>query len=77
MSSMMTRKSKTAMKKSAPPVKTRNMDYPEKTKGSELAARLRKEANPLSEAKRIELFEKGMQIIYGGSGTKEKVGPGH
>ena len=53
------------------------MDYPEKTKGSELAARLRKEANPLSEAKRIELFEKGMQIIYGGSGTKEKVGPGH
>ena len=49
------------------------MQYPETTKGSGLAAGLRKEANTLTEQQRSDLFEKGMQIVYGGSAAKEKV----
>lgn len=47
--------------------------YPEKTKGSEAASNVRKLGNSWSERKREELFEQGMQIIYGGSGNKAKV----
>ena len=43
--------------------------YPEKTTGSVVAADFRKQANEWSEAERARLFEQGMQIIYGGSGT--------
>jgi len=43
--------------------------YPDKTTGSEVAAAVRKQANDLTEAQRAELFNQGMQIIYGGSGT--------
>jgi hypothetical protein len=60
------------MKKCVPQPKARNFEYPEHTKGSEMAARIRKEANALSDAERKELFRQGMQIIYGG-GTKEAV----
>jgi hypothetical protein len=49
-----------------------NFDYPATTKGSEAAARMRTQANRLSEAEREVLFKKGMQMIYGG--TKETVG---
>lgn len=46
--------------------------YPDKTTGSEVAAKIRKGANGWSEQKRAELFERGMQIIYGGPGNKVK-----
>ena len=41
------------------------------TRGERVAARIRKETNGLSEAKREELFKRGMQLIYGG-GTDRK-----
>ena len=47
--------------------------YPDKTTGSETASRVRKVANGWSEQKRSELFDRGMQIIYGGSGEKSKI----
>jgi hypothetical protein len=43
--------------------------YPNKTTGSEAAASVRKQANDWSEQQRAKLFEQGMQIIYGGSGS--------
>ena len=46
-------------------------NYPDQTPGSKLAAEVRKAANGLSEEKRDELFKRGMQVIYGGSGDKE------
>ena len=47
--------------------------YPDKTTGSEIAATGRKAANRWGDEKRSELFERGMQIIYGGTGPKAKV----
>jgi hypothetical protein len=47
------------------------MDYPDQTRGSKLAAEIRKKANGLSPRQRAEYFRKGMSIIYGGEGTKE------
>jgi hypothetical protein len=43
--------------------------YPKSTNGSKIAAHVRKKANEWPDAKRKELFERGMQIIYGGSGN--------
>lgn len=45
--------------------------YPDKTSGSAAAADIRKKANGLTDEERENLFKKGMQIIYGGNGTKE------
>ena len=56
---------------------TKNIVYPESTAGSKAAKRLRTEANKLSEQDRENLFKRGMQIIYGGTGTKEAVGARH
>jgi hypothetical protein len=47
--------------------------YPDRTTGSEVAASVRKGANRWSEDKRSDLFDRGMQVIYGGSGAKAKV----
>ncbi len=55
----------------------KNFVYPERTAGAKAAKRLRKEANKLSERERESLFKRGMQIIYGGTGTKETVGARH
>ena len=60
----------TGMKKVTPT--RRNFDYPAATKGGEAAARVRMQANRLSEARRELLFKKGMQLIYGGK--KENAG---
>ncbi|HZF01964.1 MAG TPA: hypothetical protein VE344_08720 [Methylomirabilota bacterium] len=60
------------MKKTASAGHRRNFDYPATTKGGERVARVRAEANRLSESERESLFKKGMQMIYGG--TKETVG---
>ena len=46
-------------------------DYPARTAGSKLAAEARAAVNGLSESEREELFKRGMQVIYGGSGEKE------
>lgn len=43
--------------------------YPKTTNGSKIAAQVRKKANGWTDAKRKELFDRGMQIIYGGSGN--------
>ena len=48
-------------------LKARNFVYPEETKGSKMAAKIRKEANSLTEQQREEYFKRGMQIIYGGN----------
>lgn len=55
----------------------KDVDYPDQTPGSKLAAEARKAANSLSEEKREELFKRGMQMIYGGSGDKEKARTRH
>jgi hypothetical protein len=57
--------------------RSKNFAYPETTSGARAAKRLRAEANKLTERQREDLFKRGMQIIYGGTGTKEKVGSGH
>jgi hypothetical protein len=44
----------------------RNFDYSVTTKGGETAAKVRAEANRLSESEREILFKKGMQMIDGG-----------
>lgn len=62
----------TASKKRA----TKNYVYPDATPGSDLAKKVRAKANKLSDAKRHDLFQRGMQIIYGGSSVKETVGSG-
>jgi hypothetical protein len=51
--------------------KPRKTGYPQETRGSEMAAEIRKQANSLSDEERDELFKQGMQIIYGGPGSKE------
>ena len=60
------------MKKTANAGHQRNLNYPASTKGSVAAAKVRAQANQLSESERETLFKKGMQLIYGGS--KETVG---
>ena len=57
-----------SMKRNIPKKST---DYPAQTEGSKLAAEARKAANGLSEQAREELFKRGMQVIYGGSGGKQ------
>ena len=44
------------------------IDYPKETRGSKVAAEMRKEANSLTDDAREDLFKRGMQIIYGGNG---------
>jgi hypothetical protein len=55
------------------PNATDGSSYPDKTTGSEAAASVRKAANRWGDSKRSSLFERGMQIIYGGTASKEKV----
>ncbi len=57
--------------------KSQNFIYPATTTGSEAAKRLRTETNKLSEQQRDDLFKRGMQIIYGGTGTKKALGARH
>ncbi len=52
-------------------MKTRNFEYPKETRGSKIARKVRTQANGLSDAKRQELFNAGMRMIYGGDVAKE------
>ena len=54
----------------------RNHTYPDATSGSKVAKKLRSETNKLTEAQRENLFQRGMQVIYGGTGTKQTAGSG-
>ena len=56
---------------------SKNHVYPENTSGSKTAKRVRTQANKLTESERESLFKRGMQIIYGGTGSKETVGARH
>ena len=56
---------------------SKNFVYPEITSGTRAARRVRAAANKLTERQRENLFKRGMQIVYGGTGTKETVGAGH
>jgi hypothetical protein len=56
---------------------SKNFVYPETTSGSRAGRRVRGQANKLTERQREALFKRGMQIIYGGTGTKKTVGAGH
>src|SRR5205814_1693500 len=67
---MASRKPRKSMSKCTPKAKKKNFAYPDTTKGSEIARRLREQANGLTESKRESLFEQGMQIIYGGPATE-------
>jgi hypothetical protein len=55
----------------------KNFVYPDTTAGAKAAKRLRTEASKLTERQREDLFNRGMQIIYGGTGKKEAVGARH
>lgn len=44
-------------------------NYPQNTKGSRMAAKLRKQANELTDEERESHFQAGMSIIYGGQQT--------
>ena len=57
-----------SMKRNTP---KKAVNYPAQTEGSLLATEARKAANGLSEQEREELFKRGMQVIYGGSGGKQ------
>ena len=52
------------MKKSASTGHQRNLNYPGSTKGSVTAAKVRAQANQLSEAERESLLKNGIQMIY-------------
>jgi hypothetical protein len=54
----------------------RNYDYPGKTRGSEIARRIRADANKLTASERTELHRRAMQLIYAGTGNKETVRSG-
>jgi hypothetical protein len=44
----------------------RKIAYPDETKGSRIAAAVRKEASKLTAEQRRELFKRAMVMIYGG-----------
>ena len=45
-----------------------NLTYPKTTEGSKIAAKARKHANTWTPEKRNEMFNRGMQVIYGATG---------
>jgi hypothetical protein len=69
------RGSKAAMM-SNKPSQSKNFVCPETTLGACAARRVCAEANKLTERQREDLSKRGMQIVYGGTGTEEKVGAG-
>jgi hypothetical protein len=44
----------------------KEIQYPEKTEGSEIAAQVRAKTNSLSEEEREHYLKIGMSVIYGG-----------
>jgi hypothetical protein len=63
------RKAATMARKHTPKAKAgvkKGTEYPTETKGSRMAAKLRKRANALTDEEREGHFHAGMSIIYGG-----------
>jgi hypothetical protein len=71
------KKSKMSTDKNCGAPQRKDFVYPDTTTGSETLKETRKEGNHWSAEKRAELFDRGMQIIYGGSGSKNKVRSRH
>ncbi len=61
------------------PVKreSQNFEYSDSSKGAELAKSVRASVNQESDQSREDLFEFGMQLIYGGQPPKKAVRPRH
>ena len=54
----------------------RNYEYPDQTRGSTVARRIRADANKLTAAERADLHRRAMQLIYAGTGNKQTVRSG-
>jgi hypothetical protein len=52
----------------------KTFDCPTETPGSKIARQNREKANSMTEEERQKHFNRGMQIIYGGSYTKQTAG---
>ena len=57
------------------PSRPKNFVYPDNTVGAKAARRVRAEANKLTEQQREDLFKRGMQIVYGGTGRAARDWP--
>jgi len=64
------------MKKGRPPqgkgMKKETQPTPEKSLGTDIAAKHRSQANTFSDEKRRQLLDRGLAIIYGGSDNAPK-----
>jgi hypothetical protein len=54
----------------------RSYDYPDKTRGSEMARRIRTDANKLTALERDEIHRRAMRLIYTGTANQETVRSG-
>ena len=63
------------MKKRAGKPAKKQIDYPEETEGSRLAAEIRQRCNKLTPDQRREHFEQAMAMIYGGDRTAKTSQP--
>lgn len=63
-----------ARKHAAKPAPKKVVEYPKETKGSRMAAKLRRQANNLTDEEREAHFRAGMAIIYG---TRQAAGARH
>ena len=52
--------------------RNRNYDYPDKTRGSEVARRIRRDASKLTASERTEIHRRAMRLIYAGTGNQDK-----
>jgi len=59
-----------------PAPKRKPLDYPVETRGSRVAASVRKEASRLTVEERRDLFKRAMVRVYGGQ-PKATTGAGH
>ena len=60
------------MRQREPSKPKRNLDYPDETEGTRIAAQVRKEASKLTAEQRRELFKRAIVRIYGGQSTGSK-----
>jgi hypothetical protein len=59
-----------------PTPRKHNYAYPNKTRGSEMARRIRADANMLTTSERAEIHRRAMQVIYTRTTNKETVRSG-
>jgi hypothetical protein len=61
----------------SPSIKKKELDYPDKTVGSRLAAETRRRCNKLTTEERHDHLRKAMSIIYGSGETPKTTGARH